>query len=169
MIEEQARVVKCEDKYVWVETQRQSSCGHCSVKNGCGTQVLSKVLGNKVARVRCLNIQETNSGKNSWQLQPGDKVIIGLKESALFSGSLLVYFLPLVVMILFGGLSVFAAGIWWPEGTDLLSAIASFTGLFVGLYLARNYSQNKSQHQYEPVIIKKLPVSEWPLKQNLLA
>ena len=35
MIEEQATVVKNEGKYVWVNTQRQSSCGHCSVKNGC--------------------------------------------------------------------------------------------------------------------------------------
>ncbi|MCK5648639.1 MAG: SoxR reducing system RseC family protein [Gammaproteobacteria bacterium] len=169
MIEEQATVIECEGKYVWVETQRQSSCGHCSVKNGCGTQVLSKVLGNKVARVRCLNVQEKKTGQSFCQLKSGDRVVIGLQESALLSGSLLIYFLPLMAMILCGGLAVFAAGIWWPEGTDLLSAIASFTGLFLGLYLARNYSQNKYSPQYEPVIIKKLPVSEWPLKQNLLA
>ncbi|MCK5666649.1 MAG: SoxR reducing system RseC family protein, partial [Thiotrichaceae bacterium] len=58
MIEEQAIVVNNEGRYVWVNTQRQSSCGQCSVKNGCGTQVLAKVLGNKIAYVRCLNTLE---------------------------------------------------------------------------------------------------------------
>ena len=167
MIEEQATVIKCEDQYVWVQTQRQSTCGHCSVKNGCGTQLLSKVLGNKIARVRCLNTRNSNSGDDSFLLKSGDKVVIGLQESALLNGSLLIYFLPLVIMILLGGLSVFAARIWWPEGTDLLSIVASFTGLFIGLYLARRFSQTDTQgkdghqYQYEPVILKILPASEW--------
>lgn len=165
MIEEQATVIKCEAQYVWVQTQRQSTCGHCSLKNGCGTQLLSKVLGNKIARVRCLNTLKSNSGDDSFQLNSGDKVVIGLKESALLNGSLLIYFLPLVIMILLGGLSVFAAKIWWPDGTDLLSIVASFSGLFLGLYLARSISQENikstDNHQYEPVILKKIPASEW--------
>ena len=176
MIEEQATVIKCEDKYVWVQTQRQSSCGHCSVKNGCGTQVLSKVLGNKVARVRCLNTKKTNSNDYSFQLSPGDRVVIGMKESALLSGSLLIYFLPLVSMIAFGGLAVFIAKLLWPEGIDLLSIVFSFAGLLTGLYIARYQSQKQSynsslnsfqnniNHQFEPVILKKLTAQECPVK-----
>jgi len=157
MVEEQAIVVKCENKHVWVQTQRQSSCGHCSVKNTCGTQVLSKVLGNKTAHVRCLNTLESKSADNSSHLTPGDRVIIGLEESTLLTGSLLIYFLPLVTMILLGGLSVFAAKIWWPEGIDLASVIASISGLLIGLQLAQKFSKNQGKQRYEPVIIKKLP------------
>lgn len=167
MIEERAVVIRCEGKYVWVQTQRQSSCGHCSVKNTCGTQVLSKVLGNKVARVRCLNSQY------NIELISGDSVVIGLQESALLSGSLLIYLLPLIFMIVLGGLSVFIAKIWWPDWIDFISVVASFSGLFLGLKLSQQIAQkkigsilptfiqnkerhHKNTHQYEPVIIRKI-------------
>ncbi len=172
MIEEQATVTRCEGKYVWVETQRQSSCGHCSVKNTCGTSVLAKVLGNKLATVRCLNVQHKERDADMTQLKTGDRVIIGLQESALVSGSLLIYFLPLVTMILFGGLAVFAAKIWLPEWLDLASIVASFSGLLIGLYASKKIAhdrqngslQQKMSYQYEPVILKKI-ASIKPLRQ----
>lgn len=175
MIEEQATVIKCDEQYVWVETQRKSSCGHCSVKNGCGTHVLSKVLGNKLAQVRCLNVQMT-------ELSEGDKVVIGLKESSLLNGSLLIYLLPLLVMIVFAGLAVYAAKIWWPDAIDLLSIMASIAGLLLGLSMARYFTRHSKQHtkqhateqgnksninRFEPVILRKLPVTQWQCKIEL--
>ena len=171
MIEEQATVVDCEGDYVWVQTQRQSSCGQCSAKGGCGTQVLAKFLGNKAAYVRCLN---------SHDVKIGDRVIIGIEESALLSGSFLMYLLPLVIMIFFAGLSVFFARLWWPGWTDLLAVMAAISGLILGLSIAQRISQQAAQKKnhrsqnhrsqnhrsqnkrsrYEPVIIKKLPQSE---------
>ncbi|MCU7799708.1 MAG: SoxR reducing system RseC family protein [gamma proteobacterium symbiont of Lucinoma myriamae] len=171
MIEEQATVVHNEGKYVWVNTQRQSSCGHCSVKNGCGTQVLSKVLGNKIAYVRCLNSIEQPSNKeaeNYTSLKEGDQVVIGLEESALLGGSFLMYLLPLIIMIVFGGTAVYIAEFWWPEGADLLAVIASFTGLFLGLYFSHQLAKkNTIKNQLEPKIIKKLPEKEWLFKSVL--
>lgn len=160
MIEEQATVIDREGDYVWVQTQRQSSCGQCSVKGGCGTQVLSKVLGNKTSHVRCLN---------SHDVKIGDRVIIGIEESALLSGSFLMYLLPLLSMILFGGLAALAAKALWPQLTDFLSFIASFFGLFLGLSVSQRISQqtsqtNKNRSRFEPVIIKKLPETHWQLK-----
>ena len=185
MIEEQATVIKCEEQYVWVQTHRQTSCGHCSVKNGCGTQVLSKVLGNKIAQVRCLNPEKSQPDNKSLHLTPGDRVVIGLKESALLSGSLIIYLLPLVAMLLSGGSGVFVAKIWWPEAIDLFSIVFSFTGLFFGLKSVQYYLQLQSQncsenndsvsndsetsekhHQFEPVILKKLPSEEHFLKAH---
>ena len=55
MIEEQARVVALEEQGVWVETQRRSACGNCSVNNSCGTALLGKVLGVKRNKVFTLN------------------------------------------------------------------------------------------------------------------
>ena len=50
MIEESAQVVAVEGasgEYVWVETQRQSTCGGCAANQACGTATLAKVLGTR--------------------------------------------------------------------------------------------------------------------------
>jgi len=148
MIEEQATVIDREGDYVWVQTHRQSSCGHCSAKNTCGTQVLSKVLGNKTAQVRCWNSKD---------VKIGDQVIIGIEESALLGGSLLVYFLPLISMIIFGAVSVFLSKAWWPDDVDLWSVIASVSGLLLGLVFTNYHTQKINQRKrYEPILLKKL-------------
>lgn len=176
MIEEQAIVVKCEGNYIWVQTQRQSSCGHCSVKNGCGTQVLSKVLGNKATLVRCINAIQDNSENKAPGLKAGDTVMVGMKESTLLNGSLLIYFLPLVLMILMGGLAVFIAHFFGlDDATDLLSIIFSFFGLFLGLYFSKAYLhkpllhnsdssvQAYNHHKFEPIVLKKLSSESQPV------
>lgn len=151
MIEEQAIVVDIDDQYVWVETQRQSSCGHCQVKDGCGTQVLSQILGNKHTRVRCLN---------SLNASTGEEVVIGIKESTLLTGSFLLYLLPLIFMIFSGALAVAISKFFWPDFVDLFSVAASFSGLFLGLFFSRHYVQSaKNQKNYEPVLIKIIPQS----------
>ena len=47
MIEENAVVIDVNEQQVLLETQRQSACQSCSVKSGCGTSTLSKVVGNR--------------------------------------------------------------------------------------------------------------------------
>lgn len=156
MIEEQAIVVDREGDYVWVQTNRQSSCGQCSVNKGCGTQVLAKVLGNKTAHIRC---------RNSKGVKIGDRVLIGIEESALLSGSFLVYFLPLFSMIAFAALSVFVSKTWWPQGIDLLAVIAATSGLFLGLVFSKYHTQKVSQRQrFEPVLLKKISSNAWESK-----
>ncbi|MCU7833965.1 MAG: SoxR reducing system RseC family protein [gamma proteobacterium symbiont of Taylorina sp.] len=151
MIEEQAVVVKLEGKYVWLETQRQSSCGHCSVKDGCGTQVLGKALGNKTVIVRCLN---------SLHVAMGDVVVVGIKESALLKGSLLLYFLPLLIMIFSAGLSVMISQRWFPELVDFIAIISSFLGLLCGLVVSRKYVQGANNTaDFEPLLLRKLEKS----------
>jgi sigma-E factor negative regulatory protein RseC len=151
MIEERAKVVGYDKKYVWVETQPQSSCGQCSVKKGCGTQVLAKVLANKTASIRC---------KNSHKVEIGDDVTIAITESSLLKGSFLMYLLPLLIMIVSGGLSVYIARQWWPDWVDLFAIIASFSGLFLGMFLSRQlishqmFANNNKHSLYEPVVMQ---------------
>ncbi|MCK5697069.1 MAG: SoxR reducing system RseC family protein [Gammaproteobacteria bacterium] len=157
MIEEHATVINNEGNYVWVSTQRQSSCGHCAVKNSCGTSVLAKVLGRKSSTIRCLNTLDS--------IKKGDKVIIALDESALLIGSFLIYFLPLLSMIFFAGIAVFLAKLYYPLNVDFLAIIASFIGLFCGFFLAQKISKhNTSDIQFEPKVIKKITEYEHPLQ-----
>lgn len=147
MLEEQATVVGCEGEYVWVQTQRKSSCANCSVKGGCGTQVLAKVWGNKVSQLKCLNTQK---------LSVGDQVIIGIDEHALLSGSFLIYLLPLLLMLLFGGLAVGFSQLFFSGLRDLFAIAGSAAGLITGLVYANKTTQDeKSGSQFQPVILKK--------------
>ena len=151
MIEEQALVVKVEGEFAFLETQRQSSCGHCSVKNSCGTQVLGKFLGNKVATFRCLN---------SLKAEVGERVVVGIEESALLKGSLLLYLLPILCMIFFAGLAVMLSQLAenrLASYTDLMAIIGAFSGLFIGLLYSKYYVNNSNSHiQVEPVILRKI-------------
>ena len=153
MIEEQALVVKVEGDFAFLETQRQSSCGHCSVKNSCGTQVLGKFLGNKVATLRCLN---------SLKAEVGERVVVGIEESALLKGSLLLYLLPILCMIFFAGLAVMLSQLAenrLASYTDLMAIIGAFSGLFIGLLYSKYSVKNTtSQIQFEPVMLRKIPL-----------
>jgi sigma-E factor negative regulatory protein RseC len=162
MIEEQAVVVDREGDYVWLQTQRKSSCGQCSVKNGCGTQVLSGVLGNKAAYVRCFN---------SLDAIIGDRVVIGINENVLLTGSVMLYFMPLLLMLIFGGIASLFAAQLFSEWVDLITIAASVTGLWLGLRGAQYYArQGKQKARFQPVLIKKLPMHSFqskPVKLDL--
>jgi sigma-E factor negative regulatory protein RseC len=157
MIEEQAQLVridKHQQQYAWVKTQRQSSCGSCEGKSACGTQVLSKFLGQRSNIVKVLNPSDA---------QEGDWVVIGIDEKALLSGSFYLYFLPLFVMIIF---SLFATLL--THGLNLNSVlidvsaiIFAIIGFVSGVWLSRRKLKtdlNTTHSQYQAIIIRVLNV-----------
>ncbi len=54
MITENAIVVSIDNNQTWIETQRKSVCGQCAANKGCGTSVLSKVIGNKFSKMKVI-------------------------------------------------------------------------------------------------------------------
>jgi sigma-E factor negative regulatory protein RseC len=160
MLEETAVVVKTDNEYAWVETQRKSTCGSCSVNKGCGTAVLSKVIGNKFARLKV---------RNTLPAEVNDTVVIGIKESALVQGSLAVYFIPLLCMF-FGGLFGETLGRHLAINGDSLSIILAFIGLGGGFFWLRFFvSKSSKDDKFQAVILRKvdqmatiLPASEFP-------
>lgn len=92
MITEKATVVSVENNQTWIETQRKSVCGQCSANKGCGTSVLSKVVGNKLSKMKAIN---------NINAQVGDEVIVGLHEASLLRGAFMTYLLPLLYLFLF--------------------------------------------------------------------
>ena len=155
MIEEQATVVAFEGDYVWVQTRHKTTCGQCSASKGCGTQVLGKVIGARISRIKCLNDK---------QLAMGDDVIIGLDENALLSGSLLIYFLPLLLMLVLGGIAVWLSQ-FLAVGVDMAAVIGSVSGLLLGLKFAQAITQDRQREsQYQPVILRKVDRPAYPLQ-----
>ena len=122
MIEQKATIVELEDKIAWVQAERQSTCGQCAVRQGCGTGLLAKHVGKKFSRIA---VSRTEN------MEPGQQVTVSIPEEALVQGAALMYLLPL--------LSMFAAAVTirtlgWGELAEIGAGIA---GLAAGFYWVR--------------------------------
>lgn len=142
MIKEKAQVVAVEGEYALVQTLRRSTCDACEANQGCGTSVLSKVLGQRYARIRVLNTPKANVG---------DTVMIALGESGLLKSALIVYCLPLLAIVLFVVLGRLALGAGFTEGLAIVFGLAGFVAsLGLVRLLAVRMAHNVN---YQPVIL----------------
>ena len=146
MIEQEVEVIAVEGDRLLVEAERQSSCQSCSVKSGCGTSVLAKWFDRKHLRFYVDNTLDASAG---------DRVLVGLQESALTQGALMVYLLPLIVMIGVALLvdSWLSASLYW---RDLIIAGSALAGLLLALVLGRFYLHRGScQQRFNPVLLSR--------------
>lgn len=149
MIEEQARVIALEEKGVWVETERRSACGQCSVNNSCGTALLGKILGIKRNKVFILNPEAKT-------VSVGDQVIIGISEQALTRGSLAIYIMPLFSLFIFALLGEILAEQLSIAGSDLMTSLFGVVGLFFGFLWVRLFSRSVSTDpDYQPLLLRR--------------
>ncbi len=148
MIEETAFVVAVEDEQILCQTQRRSACHSCSVKQGCGTSVLAKVVGQRSSQITLPKTQ------NVTDVKVGDEVVLGIEENALVQGSLLVYTLPLIMMIAAALLAQL-----WAESQGIVSELpqilSALGGFSISLLLVR-YWLNKSalKQHIQPHILR---------------
>lgn len=148
MIEETARVVRVDGQDAWVETQRKSTCSSCAAQYGCGTSTLAKVLGKRRALIRVLTRLD---------LEPGDRVVLGIHERALVRGSVAVYAVPIILMLLgaIGGEFGAQQNLW--SSGELASIVLGISGLGGGLYwLARFTRRIRNDRDFQPVVLRKL-------------
>jgi len=142
MIEETAIVVDEKDGQLLLQTQRQSACQTCSVKSGCGTSTLSKVVGNRSSQ---FVVDKT------LDVSVGDQVVVAIEENALVQGSLLIYLLPILIMLGFGLLAEFVFSI------ELLTILSSASGLVVSIYAVRAIlSRSELKQSIQPHLVRRL-------------
>jgi sigma-E factor negative regulatory protein RseC len=148
MIEENAQVVRVDGEGIWVRTVRRSTCSGCSAQQGCGTAVLSKVLGNRRTLVRVLS---------DLPLREGEQVVIGISGQALVRGSLAVYAVPLLGLLLGAVLGQAGAGQGlWPN-VESASLVCGMGGLAAGLLWLKRFTRRiQSDHHYQPVVLRRL-------------
>jgi sigma-E factor negative regulatory protein RseC len=145
MIEENAIVVAIEGDDVLVQTQRRSACQACSVKSGCGTSVLSKVIGQKVSQIKVNNTLNANIG---------DEVTLGINDNALVHGSLLVYVLPLFFLLVFA-----MVGEYWAQSqnlnSELTSIVSGLLGFLIAAFVTRySISKTRFKNQIQPHMLR---------------
>jgi sigma-E factor negative regulatory protein RseC len=148
MIEESAQVISSEGEFVWVETQRQSTCGGCAANQACGTSVLAKILGRRRTRVRALSRD---------RVQVGERVVIGIDESALIRGSLAVYAVPLGTLLAGAVVGDLLSQHWLLSG-ESLTLVLGGGGLVAGLLWLKGFTRRiRSDSRYQPVVLRRLP------------
>jgi len=146
MVEEQAQVVDIKGDQLVLQAQTKSACGSCSANKGCGTSVLSKVVGRKFTHFQAKNDVDANIG---------DTVIVGISEDALLKGSTMIYIVPVLMMLFFALMAEYL--ITPVHNHDLIVAVCALSGLAVGSLLARGYFHRRSRTQmYSPVVLRKI-------------
>ncbi|MBD3609529.1 MAG: SoxR reducing system RseC family protein [Gammaproteobacteria bacterium] len=147
MIEETAYVIDTDPRHkrVRIQAQRQTSCSHCSARQGCGTQVLSKYVGKRTTELWL---------DDPIGLQKGDKVLLHLSEGGLLQGSFLVYMLPLVFILGFAIIFDMLAQSFQVAG-EWPAILGMILGL-IGAYRWMTNIQHKCQHdqRYYPEIVQ---------------
>lgn len=147
MIEETVQLAEiADDGAVWVRTQRQSTCGQCAAKSGCGTRVLSEYVGSKLLDVRAV----LGSSLSRDELTVGELLVVGLPESNMLKGSLISYGSPLAGLF---GLAVPAALWGAPDPAVALLGLAGLVAGLVGVKVFSNRIQNLSD--WQPVVLRK--------------
>lgn len=117
-----------------VAVTRMTACGgNCGSCESCMLQSEVKTLA-----------------KNRVEAQPGERVVIESRSSAVFGALFLVYVMPLVCFLLGYG-AAYLAGL--PEGKCIL---CSFLGLAVGGFILVRSQKGKNKKQISYDIVKRL-------------
>lgn len=147
MIEQTAVVIRTDGEYALVEAQRQSSCGSCNAKQGCGTGMLENSLGRRAMRMTALNQCDAHIG---------DEVVVAVPEKGFIKSAFFTYFLPLLLML--AG-AVLAQQLDWTRtgiNEDFAALAGAVAGFVVALLVLRHYSKKIEKNpQLHPIIIRK--------------
>jgi sigma-E factor negative regulatory protein RseC len=147
MIEEQAQVIEIKGDVLLLQAQTQTACGSCAANKGCGTSLLSKVVGRKFTHFQA---------DNNVNAKVGDIVVVGISEDALLKGSMVMYVIPIVAMLIFA----LFADYFLTAATqyrDLMIAVTAIAGLGFGSSVSKWYfSRQSSVHLFAPVVLRKI-------------
>lgn len=141
-------MVRVEAGYAWVDTRGKSGCGGCHQSGTCGASVLDRLFSARREPVKALN----RAGASV-----GETVVVGLNETALVRGSLLVYLLPLAGMM---GLGLLASVLTGADGArEGVTIVASMAGLVLGLMAVGHRSRGLAGNpHYLPVVLRRPPL-----------
>ena len=147
MITENATVIEIENNQTWIETQRKSACGECSANKGCGTSVLSKVIGNKLSKMKAINKVDA---------KVGDEVLVGLNENSLLKGAFMTYLSPLLYLFVFAFVGQYLADILTLASSELFVIAFAVLGFYFGMRKLKKFSVSILEDEnYQPIILKK--------------
>jgi len=149
MIEENAQVISINNDDVIIEPVKDAGCSGCKQGGTCGVSLFSGLFGNRSTRYRAVNLSTV-------PLQPGDQVVVGIDENAILGGSLIVYALPLLMLVMAAVAGGVLAESMLPGYGEILAIIAALCGFVAGLVMTRHISRRIAHDvRYQPVILRR--------------
>ena len=147
MIEEKALVISSDGEFATVEARRAQACGPCGVKSACGVSALAKLIGKRHNSVRV---------HNPIGARPGERVVVGLDESALTTGSFIIYIVPLLFLVILAIFGQWLASMLDFGATEPMAIAGGLSGLWLGLSAARRYRfRTGRDERYQAVILRR--------------
>lgn len=156
---ETGRVVAVETDGVWVETIRQSTCGSCSARKGCGHGLLNRAADGRYGYIRVLpgNLPIADVAVD-------DQVRFAIPGSVIVRGSLVVYALPLLLLL--GGAIAGSqvAGALSAAQADLYALAGGALGFALGALAVRWHAHlHRGDVRLQPTLIARLaPPASYP-------
>jgi len=127
MLEERVVVVRVDGSQAWVRPLGPEQCRRCAEGRGCGGGFFSRLVRRRPNDIPARHRLD--------DLRSGEQVVVGMREDALLTASVLVYLLPLAGMFAFGAFAHLGM-----EAIDLIVAIFGVAGLLFGLACTRMIS-----------------------------
>lgn len=146
MITETGRVVAIEERGLWVETIRKTTCGSCEVQKGCGHGVLNKLGSNRSNYIWVLNDDQ------SQPFSVDDEVEIGIPEHIVLTASFIVYMIPLILLLLGAviGESLLQSGF----GETIAGMVGAVGGFTAGLCIVAWHNVKiRNNYSYQPRLV----------------
>lgn len=146
MMTETGRVVAVESDAIWVETIRQSTCGSCSAQKGCGHGLINSISDGNRSLIRVM------AGKLPLDAcAVDDQVRFSIPEEVILRGSMVVYIMPLVCMLL----GALAAVNIFNGSQDLLAACGTVVGFAIGFLAVRLHAwRHRDDRTLQPTLIE---------------
>lgn len=143
MIEARGIVVATEAQSALVTTDDNPVCARCAAAGGCGAVKLTRAL--------CLRPRHYRV-RNPIGAVPGDHVVIGVEEGALWKSSLVVYLVPLLLLL--GGAMMGSLGASDLAGRDTFAALGGLAGAALSVVWLGVANRRFGVCRFEPIILK---------------
>jgi sigma-E factor negative regulatory protein RseC len=143
MIEEEAIVTQLEAERIWVERTSKPACGSCS--QACATAAVGDYFGKSTVRMAVLSPIE---------VQPGDRVVVGIEEDTFIKGLLRVYLAPLAGLLA-GAILGKAIGASFSLATDAAALAGGLLGL-IGTLIFLKFAPGLPRDKLQPIVLRKL-------------
>lgn len=119
MIEQKATVIEMNDDKIILQAARQSTCSSCQLKQGCGTGLLAKHVGQRFSKI----VVNKTTG-----VELGQQCTVAIPEQTLLQGAALIYLLPLGLLFLF---AMIARTLALGEGLEIILGLVGLTAGFI--------------------------------------
>jgi sigma-E factor negative regulatory protein RseC len=140
MIREWATVVDWHNGIATLQCDQKSGCSACQSKASCGIRIMNDAQTHRKLEFK-LPIEQ--------YLTVGQKVEIGISEANLLYSALLIYFVPIIGLILGAALT------HWFIGENFAVIVGALAGGGLGFFAAKHQAKTLERRRfYQPIVLQ---------------